>query len=918
MQTATPAKRRRVGDAEPSRSHGVGGGGGSHTTAAASAAAAATAARSNEKTITIVDPNYHKNSKDEEYGFPLCNVQGQSASVVVKYFEWPVPCYACVVKGMRFRCVFDDSATGTVEFGKHRGTRQLHATSVEVVDIASHMTVIHLVTALPWVIDHAPRMLGETAKTTGGLYGKFEEVIAGKAPPAELGIPKNKRPRVIEEYRKRRGAIRLCVKFPCIPPKAAIKLCPTVTVDRVRENPWCLSWPKHRLAGKRMLYVSDTIARQYLTGGAPAANDPRRIAAYVRAAVCDLRDVERLYESQPTLSNAHAKSTWFPGPAIVEHTMRLLEEGAHDWPFDRETVQALVESAPNTVLARDTTACKAEVEAEQERSSPLYTIPEVDLTERSIAETLAGISNASTTNVNARQVLGLLKLYRMAQSSSAGTAASGASSDDGARALEKKLDKLVPFGWRSVYKRMAKADDVQIGALDTLLSKRVLALVGHAGVGKSCTLALVVVFMRCVLGVEMACVAPTGKARARLESLLGDAYPVRTVHSQIACANTAIKAFVVDESSMVDNGLFERLLDSTEEELEYLVLAGDDHQLPSIGPGSLLRDVLGSGVVATVRLTKIYRQGDGSAIAKNSPSIAPDAPRRLAPVERTGDFALTLCGGREETEKTQQLQMAIRQFRTFREQYGESTVMIANTNAVCDQANVLLQNICNPQRAGEPQLERKKRAPWREHDRVVNHENQDANLTKDMKIFNGQLGRIESIDASDNTFVAAFDDGSGRTARHTYTCGSKQVGHAWCMTAWKLQGDEADGVVVCLPSPWQATCELLYTAVTRAQKQVHVFISEWTLKLCLKTSARLSRVTRLRERLVEAAAKQRAVVAKKRKAAAAQYSDSDSDDDVPLAQRGVPGGSGGGGGAASSSSSSSRAPPPVVKGVLVG
>ncbi len=148
------------------------------------------------------------------------------------------------------------------------------------------------------------------------------------------------------------------------------------------------------------------------------------------------------------------------------------------------------------------------------------------------------------------------------------------------------------------------------------------------------------------------------------------------------------------------------------------------------------------------------------------------------------------------------------------------------------------------------EIQRKDKASWRVNDKVINLFNGSSNIS-DHRVYNGQIGRVASINTEASSLIANFPLDDGGVATHRYGAGTTKLVHGWAVNTWKVQGDEMDGVVVIFPSRWQLSNELLYTSVTRAQRKVHVYISEYKLERCLKVASRTNRVTRLRERLQE-------------------------------------------------------------------
>ena len=378
------------------------------------------------------------------------------------------------------------------------------AISVDVLDVPSHMTAIHLLTGVPDLLKHMPGLLSRMRERDGGLYNLLECIVGEKAHATELDLPKALRNKTVSSYQERRGAIRLCVVFPCIPPKPAFKLM-NVSVECVRSDPWVLA-RKRVLEKSNMLHVADTVAKQHIGPCTPEPNDNRRVIAYIVAAITFLRDEHRMLSDE---LNVHKSSTWFPRASIVDCTMGLLDEGPPVWKFARSDVETVFDTLPlHTRLAVDHTSTTG---------PPLFTLSTIDQAERTVARILHSV-DTTVIDERAIAVFEHLKQYRTLMMMTTDPPASIVET------VETWLNEHMGGGWRLLYERMRpeKVDDEQISAIEMLLRHRIVAIVGHAGVGKTSTLSFVIHFMKQVLGAkqDLRCVAPTGKASARLRVLL--------------------------------------------------------------------------------------------------------------------------------------------------------------------------------------------------------------------------------------------------------------------------------------------------------------------------------------------------------------------------------------------------------------
>lgn len=343
-------------------------------------------------------------------------------------------------------------------------------------------------------------------------------------------------------------------------------------------------------------------------------------------------------------------------------------------------------------------------------------------------------------------------------------------------------------------------------------------LTGGPGVGKTTTLRVLVRLLQ-ARGRSVALAAPTGKAAKRLGEVVG--LEASTVHRLLGAGPSGFRhgsrdplaadVVVVDEASMLDTQLA-RALVSAIGPTSQLVLVGDADQLPSVGPGQVLRDLLSSGVVPAVQLERVFRQAAESDIVANAHRIrhgerpvlaraeallrisdcvfVPAAPDRLA--ETAADWA------------AQHLPQALG--------CAASDVQaVAPLVRVAQVLNSRLQARLNPANADRPERPHGALA-LRLGDRVIQTRN---NYTLD--VFNGDTGRIVQVESSG----LQVDFGDGRVV--TYTPDDLlDLEHAYCLTVHRSQGSEWPGVVVLVSSSFgpMLSRNLLYTALTRARRAV--------------------------------------------------------------------------------------------------
>ena len=398
--------------------------------------------------------------------------------------------------------------------------------------------------------------------------------------------------------------------------------------------------------------------------------------------------------------------------------------------------------------------------------------------------------------------------------------------------------------------RLRSLDATQRQAVLTTLSHPVSLLTGGAGCGKSRVLAVIEALLRAA-GEPVALCAPTGKAVKRLVELTGQ--PAATIHS-LKSKKQEPARIVIDELSMVSPKLLQQLLGVKGDTLQMLVLCGDDHQLPSIESGALLRDLIDAGKLPTTRLTTVHRSGPGSTIVERAHAISEGDEAGIAPSEgRVWSLRHGTCeeGVANALRRVQELHAA-----------NESFVVLAQRRATCNTLNRALQRMINPpDEKTKPELPSPmvKTAhgpappPWRLGDRVIATATESSPNPPYEKLYtNGDMGTIVAVNATARRLSIAFDEGH----KHDVAASTHDLLHGYSMTIHRFQGSESDHAVVIMDmcAKYQ-TREALYTAVTRGAKTVVISGSHTTLRAAIRRSARAERRTMLCERICRAFAK---------------------------------------------------------------
>lgn len=357
--------------------------------------------------------------------------------------------------------------------------------------------------------------------------------------------------------------------------------------------------------------------------------------------------------------------------------------------------------------------------------------------------------------------------------------------------------------------------DEQANAVTAAMTTAISILTGGPGTGKTHTVTELI-RRASAAGARIALCAPTGRAAKRLEEMTGHA--ATTVHRLLEARPEPGGGFsfgrtvdnplphdliVVDEWSMADVNLASALMDAMEPPT-HLLLVGDPDQLPPVGPGASLRDLMTSDVVTVTRLTRIHRQAAQSRIVTLAHEI--NAGARPTVVGREGDvFAVA-----EHTAGIPQRIASIVAERApafFDCTPADVQVLscMYRGPAGVDTINAALKDRLNPA-AGRPAV-----AGWHEGDRVVATRNDP-----EADVANGDIGEVAATERAENTVTVAFPQGE-------VTLKGERLSHlspAWCLTVHKSQGGEWPVVVLVLDPRQRSmlTRELTYTAVTRARQ----------------------------------------------------------------------------------------------------
>ena len=407
--------------------------------------------------------------------------------------------------------------------------------------------------------------------------------------------------------------------------------------------------------------------------------------------------------------------------------------------------------------------------------------------------------------------------------------------------------------------------DLQKKAINSALTEGMLVLTGGPGTGKTTTLNAIIKILK-DKGKKVLLSAPTGRAAQRMSELTGD--EAKTLHrllevswdkhdnpvfnknerNQLKC-----DALIVDEVSMVDTFIFESVMRALPLGCR-LVLVGDSDQLPSVGPGNVLGDLIDSGIIPVVRLNEIFRQAQQSLIVTNAHKIVNGEMPVLSNTDK--DFFFL-----QRNNKTDVTNVIIDLcVNRLPKAYGYSAfdnIQVLSPSKKGElgtaELNSKLQNALNTKSDDKQEVTIGSKT-FRTGDKVMQIKNNyDIRWFKDNGetgegIFNGDIGIIEKIDKKVKIIKISFYD---KTAAYTYESAS-DLDFAYAVTVHKSQGNEFDAVIIPMfqGPPQLYYRNLLYTAVTRAKKTLILVGNPHTVEYMVNNNRRTKRYSGLKEFLL--------------------------------------------------------------------
>jgi exodeoxyribonuclease V alpha subunit len=391
----------------------------------------------------------------------------------------------------------------------------------------------------------------------------------------------------------------------------------------------------------------------------------------------------------------------------------------------------------------------------------------------------------------------------------------------------------------------------QIEAIQSAVSEKVMVITGGPGTGKTTIINAVIRIYR-ELGARILLAAPTGRASKRMSEATG--YPARTIHRMLEYNlqkggfqrgqdhPLEVDVLILDETSMIDTSLMVHLLKAVPSGAT-LILVGDVNQLPSVGAGNVLKDVIRSKKVPVVELKEIFRQAANSGIIRNAHRINTGLlPELKQEREGLGDFYFIEQEDQEEVLRIIMELVCERIPKRFKLDALDGIQVLAPMHkgtVGTENLNAKLQEALNP---SGPAMVRGGRT-FRLKDKVMQIRN---NYEKE--VFNGDIGRITSLDEETREVMVTYDG-----VPVPYEASDlDEIVHAYAISVHKSQGSEYPAVILpLLPQHYLLLQRnLIYTAVTRAKKLLVIVGSKKALATGVKNDKIARRYTYLAERLM--------------------------------------------------------------------
>ena len=435
-------------------------------------------------------------------------------------------------------------------------------------------------------------------------------------------------------------------------------------------------------------------------------------------------------------------------------------------------------------------------------------------------------------------------------------------------AIRKRLERMAE-------NLSMELDELQLKAVEESIKNGLFILSGGPGTGKTTTINMIIRYFESE-GMDIFLAAPTGRAAKRMTEATG--FEAKTIHRLLEL-NSALSdddtrranfernqenpleadVVIIDEMSMVDIKLFQALLKAILPGTR-LILVGDVDQLPSVGPGQVLRDLMNSEAFPMVTLEKIFRQAGESDIVVNAHRI--NKGEQIALDNKSRDFFLL-----ERNDVNVIYKHMIQLIREMLPKYVNATPFdiqvltpMRKGSLGCETLNGILQRYLNP---ADPHKKEHSygNTVFREGDKVMQIKNNyqleweivgryNIPIDKGMGVFNGDMGRVLEINETMSTLLVEFDD--GRRVNYPFS-GLEELELSYAITIHKSQGSEYPAVILpLLGGPRMLfNRNLLYTGITRARNCVTILGSSETVRNMIDNVSENRRYTALESRIRE-------------------------------------------------------------------
>ena len=414
----------------------------------------------------------------------------------------------------------------------------------------------------------------------------------------------------------------------------------------------------------------------------------------------------------------------------------------------------------------------------------------------------------------------------------------------------KKIDSAKAIEWVQEKLSITLAEK-QINAVQRSAENKVMVITGGPGTGKTTiTNAIIKIFAAKQTKIMLA--APTGRAAKRMSETTG--HEAKTIHRMLEFnmrkggfkkneeSPLDCQLLIVDETSMIDTLLMHHLLKAIPPTSTF-IMVGDVNQLPSVGAGNVLKDIIDSGIAPVVQLNEIFRQAKESSIIVNAHKINEGIiPNLKSNQEKIDDFYFI---EQEEPEKVLEMIIDLVKKR-IPKRFGFDSVNdiqvltpMHRGTAGAGNLNLELQKALNP---GEEGVMRGRRL-FKVNDKVMQIVN-----NYDKEVYNGDIGRISSIDEEAKEVTVIIDD---REVTYDYS-DLDEIVHAYAVSIHKSQGSEYPAVVIPILTQHYVLLQrnLLYTGVTRGKKLVVIVGTKKAMAIAVKNNKTEKRYTLLKQRLI--------------------------------------------------------------------